>query len=140
MIGPLIKLIKREIPVSAAFTQFHRECGSPSPHLEGGTGYPRPVGLAVHRKTSMRSWFSLYEEFSGTYRLKKVLGLSWGANAGKTHSQNCPFLSTRGAQQPRSILKYRTTRFTKTMIAGKLAEIHHLMFEERWSMQMSWNG
>ena len=87
MIGPLIKLIKREIPVSAAFTQFHRECGSPSPHLEGGTGYPRPVGLAVHRKTSMRSWFSLYGEFSGTYRLKKVLGLSWGVNAGKTHSQ-----------------------------------------------------
>ena len=87
MIGPPIKLIKREIPVSAAFTQFHRECGSPSPCLEGGTGYPRPVGLAVHRKTSMRSWLMLYEEFSGTCRLKKVLGLSWGANAGKMHSQ-----------------------------------------------------
>ena len=140
MIGPLIKLIKREIPVSAAFTQFHRECGSPSPRLGGGTGYPPPVGLAVHRKTSMRSWFSLYEEFSGTYRFKKVLGLSWGANAGKTHSQNLPFLSTRGTQQPRSILKHRTTRFTKTMIARKLAEIDHLMFEERWSMQMSRNG
>ena len=50
MIGPLMKVIKREIPVSAAFTQFHRECGSPAPHLEGGNGYPHPVGLAVHRE------------------------------------------------------------------------------------------
>ena len=39
MIGPHIKLIEREIPVSAAFTQFHKECGSPSPHLEGDTEY-----------------------------------------------------------------------------------------------------
>ena len=76
MIGPLINVIKREIPVSAALTQFHRECGSASPRLEGGTGYPRPVGLAVHSKTSMRSWFSLYEEFSGTYRLKKFWDLA----------------------------------------------------------------
>ena len=87
MVGPPIKLIEREIPVSVAFTQFHRECGSPSPRLEGDTGYPHPVGLAVHHKTSMRSWFTLCEKFSGTYRLKKVLGLSRGANAGKTHSQ-----------------------------------------------------
>ena len=87
MIGPHIKLIEREITVSAAFTQFHKECGSPSSHLEGGTGYPHPVGLAVHRKISMRSWFTLCEKFSGTYRLKKVLGLSREANAGKTHSQ-----------------------------------------------------
>ena len=50
MIGPLMKLIKREIVVSAAFKQFHKECGSPSPRLEGGNGYPRPVGLAVHRE------------------------------------------------------------------------------------------
>ena len=87
MIEPHIKLIEREIPVSAAFMQFHKECGSPSPRLEGGTGYPRPVGFAGHRQTSMRSWFMLCQKFSGTYRLKKVLGLSRGANAGKTHSQ-----------------------------------------------------
>ena len=105
MIGPLMKLIKREIPVSAAFMQFHRGCGSPSPRLEGGNGYPRPVGLAVHRKTSKRSWFSLYEEFSGTYRLKKVLGLNWGGECRQDAQPNLPFLSTRGAQQPQSILK-----------------------------------
>ena len=87
MIEPHIKLIEREIPVSAAFTQFHKEAGSPSPHLEGGTGYARPVGLVVHRKPNMRSWFSLCEKFSGTYRLKNVLGLSRGVNAGKMHSQ-----------------------------------------------------
>ena len=67
MIGPHIKLIEREIPVSAAFMQFHKECGSPLPHLEGGTEYPCPVGLAVHRKPSMKSWFSLCEKFSRTY-------------------------------------------------------------------------
>ena len=74
MVGPPIKLIERETLVSAAFTQFHRECRSPSPHLEGGTGYPRPVGLAVHRKTSKRSWFTLCEKFSGTYCLKESSG------------------------------------------------------------------
>ena len=63
MIRPHIKLIKRERSVSAAFMQFHKECGSPSPCLEGGTEYPHPVGLAVHWKPSMRSWFSLCEKF-----------------------------------------------------------------------------
>ena len=74
MVGPPIKLIEREIPVSATFTQFHKECGSPSSHLEGGTGYPHPVGLAVHHKTSMNSWFTLCEKFSGTYHLKESSG------------------------------------------------------------------
>ena len=140
MTGPLINLIKREIPVSAAFTQFHRECGSPSPHLEGGTRYPRPVGLAVHHKTRMRSWFSLYEEFSGTYRLKKVLGLSWGANAGKTHSQTSHSYRLEALNNLETFLNIEQLVSRKTMITRKLAEIDHLMFEERWSMQMSWNG
>ena len=54
--------------MSVAFTQFHKECGSPSHCLEGGMGYPRPVGLAVHREPSGYSImvFAL-QEFSGTY-------------------------------------------------------------------------
>ena len=54
--------------MSVAFTQFHEECGSPSPRLEGGTGYPHPVGLVVHREPSGCSImvFAL-REFSGTY-------------------------------------------------------------------------
>ena len=51
--------------MSAAFTQFHKECGSPLIHLEGGTGYPHPVGLAVYREPSTRPWFSLCENFLG---------------------------------------------------------------------------
>ena len=76
MIGPLMKLIKREIPVSAAFTQFHRECGSPSPRLEGGNRYSRPVGLAVHREKQVNDpRFSFHENFLGLITTRKVLGL-----------------------------------------------------------------
>ena len=39
--------------MSAAFTQFHKGCGSPSPRLEGSNGYLRPGGLAVHRENKM---------------------------------------------------------------------------------------
>ena len=74
MIGPHIKLIEREIPLSVALTQFHKECGSPSPCLEGGTGYPRPVGLAVHRKPSMRSWFFALREIFWDLPLKECSG------------------------------------------------------------------
>ena len=65
MIGPHIRLIER---VSVAFMQFHKEGGSPSPRLEGGTGYPRLVGLAVHQEPNGYSimGFAL-REFSGTY-------------------------------------------------------------------------
>ena len=74
MIGPHIKLIEREILVSAAFTQFHKEFGSPLPRLEGGTGYPDPVGLAVHRKPSMRSWFFALQEIFWDLPLKERSG------------------------------------------------------------------
>ena len=87
MIGPLMKLIKREILVSAAFMQFHRECGSPSPRLEGGNRYPRPVGLAVHRENKYMILGFHSTRIFWDLSLKKVLGLNRGANAGKTLSQ-----------------------------------------------------
>ena len=49
MVGPFMKLIEK-YRCLRLLRSSTIECGSPSPHLEGGNGYPRPVGLAVHRE------------------------------------------------------------------------------------------
>ena len=49
MVGPFMKLIEKYWCLRLLRSST-RECGSPSPRLEGGNGYPHPVGLAVHRE------------------------------------------------------------------------------------------
>ena len=71
MHGPFVKLIEK-YRCLLLLRSSTKECGSPSPRLEGGNGYPRPVGLAVHREKyrfSFRENFLglITKESSGTY-------------------------------------------------------------------------
>ena len=75
MVGPFMKLIEK-YRCLRLLRSSTRECGSPSPRLEGGNGYPRPVGLAVHREKKVNDpRFSFRENFLGLITTRKVLGL-----------------------------------------------------------------
>ena len=75
MVGPFMMLIEK-YRCLRLLRSSTRECGSPSPRLEGGNRYPRPVGLAVHREKQVNDpRFSFRENFLGLITTRKVLGL-----------------------------------------------------------------